>query len=53
MDSLLRSVSEKAIVIRMGSDPKPDHVTNLLNGDRPKVQADANRPEATNFLEVQ
>jgi succinylarginine dihydrolase len=49
----LRLFVQQSIVLGVRADPDPSQIVGIFNCQRSVVQANANRPELTNFLEVQ
>src|SRR5262245_39771768 len=49
----MRLLAKQAIVVGMAANPEPDESIGRLDGQGSVVGADSNRPEATDFLEVQ
>jgi len=46
-------LADQLVILRMRTEPEPNHVGLVLYRQRPVMQAHANRPEAPDFLEVQ
>lgn len=49
----LFSLAQKPVIIRMGTNPKPEHTIWNINTKGTIKQTDTSRPKAADFLEVQ
>jgi len=44
---------QQAVIVGVAADPEPDQIVAIADGQRTKMQADADRPVAARLLEVQ
>jgi hypothetical protein len=49
----MRLLAKQAIVVSMATNPEPDESVRHVDGKGSVVGADAHRPEATDFLEME